>query len=101
SVPIDMLQAAEDCRNRCQAILEQFRIEVEHSIAPDYLYHYTDETGLRGIVLGQNLWLSDIFSMNDPSEIHHAVGHAKKGLAQVAICGHRAAKVFAQQFDRI
>ncbi len=35
------------------------------------LYHYTDDAGLRGIIESGKLWLTDIFNLNDPSELQH------------------------------
>ncbi len=38
---------------------------------PDYLYHYTTAEGLKGIVENREIWASDIFSLNDSSEVYH------------------------------
>ena len=38
---------------------------------PEYLYHYTTAEGLKGIVEDCAIWASDIFSLNDASEIYH------------------------------
>jgi hypothetical protein len=35
------------------------------------LYHYTDMGGLLGIVNNQEIWLTSIFHLNDPSELGH------------------------------
>lgn len=49
---------------------------------PDYLYHYTSQTGLLGI-LGINnskpsLWMTDILYLNDSSEYIHTLDLVKK-----------------------
>lgn len=36
-----------------------------------YLYHYTTPEGLKGIVETQQLWVSNIFSLNDWTEFQH------------------------------
>jgi len=36
---------------------------------PPIIYHYTNDVGLRGIWITVNSGLSDIFSLNDPSEL--------------------------------
>lgn len=36
---------------------------------PEKIYHYTDGNGLKGILESGTFWLTDIFCLNDPSEI--------------------------------
>jgi hypothetical protein len=43
---------------------------------PALIYHYTDEAGLKGILQSGTLWITNIFSLNDPSEMRHGVSHA-------------------------
>jgi len=68
--------------------------------APEILYHYTDGPGLKGILENRTLWLTDIFSMNDPSEIRHGVEIARKQLAEVFKngLGEEKAKALATPF---
>ncbi len=40
---------------------------------PDIIYHYTNYEGLRGILEKQDLWVSNIFRMNDPSELTYGL----------------------------
>ncbi len=40
--------------------------------APDQLFHYCSADGLYGIVTGRSVWLSDILTLNDASEMVHA-----------------------------
>jgi hypothetical protein len=40
------------------------------------IYHYTDDKGLEGIIKTKTIWLTDIFKLNDPSEIKHGLNHA-------------------------
>lgn len=44
------------------------------SSPPRYLYHYTDTTGLVGIVSGQQLWMSNAEFLNDSAEIRYGAG---------------------------
>ena len=48
----------------------------------EHLYHYTTAEGLKGIVEKCEIWASDIFSLNDKSEIYHGrdmlLDHLKK-----------------------
>jgi hypothetical protein len=53
--------------------------------APASIYHYTNDAGLKGILESGTLWLSDISSLNDPSELNHgfeiAIGELKRMVA--------------------
>jgi|GEM_PF-7001298 len=40
---------------------------------PYKLYHYTNAQGLLGILKSRKIWQSDIFSLNDPSELKHGL----------------------------
>lgn len=40
---------------------------------PATLYHYTDASGFKGILESGTLWFTDIFSLNDTSELKHGV----------------------------
>ncbi len=44
----------------------------------DYLYHYTTVDALLGIVKKQELWLNNIFYLNDTAEFHLAVTLARE-----------------------
>jgi Protein of unknown function (DUF2971) len=68
---------------------------------PPVIYHYTNDAGLRGILESGKLWLTDIFNLNDPSELTHGFSHAVSILSKKAADGHRSTKVFAQAFEKI
>jgi hypothetical protein len=36
---------------------------------PHIIYHYTGDVGLRGILETGQLWLTDVYGLNDPSEL--------------------------------
>jgi len=40
---------------------------------PKYLYHYTSQTGLLGILQTKKLWMTDILYLNDSSEYTHTL----------------------------
>lgn len=48
-------------------------------------YHYTSEAGLYGILKSGTLWLTDTFSLNDPSELRHGIGLAIKAFDSIGI----------------
>jgi hypothetical protein len=39
----------------------------------DTIYHYTDESGLLGILNEKKIWLTDVDFQNDPNEISHGI----------------------------
>lgn len=53
------------------------------------LYHYTDLTGLRGILCGRSLWLTHAFALNDPGELDYGVQLAAGEIGEVQ--GRKAA----------
>ena len=67
---------------------------------PPIIYHYTNDAGLRGILESGKLWLTDIFNLNDPSELSHGFSHAVSILSNKAADGHRWTKLFAQAFEK-
>ena len=88
-------------RNSSEAIMEQFKRPWASAPAPNLIYHYTNDAGLRGILESGKIWLNDLFEMNDPSELRHGVEHAielTKAMAQ-----NRSAEMrfFADHFDGI
>jgi hypothetical protein len=67
---------------------------------PPAIYHYTNDVGLRGILESGKLWLTDIFNLNDPSELSHGFSHAVSILSNKAAVGHPWTKMFAQAFEK-
>jgi hypothetical protein len=51
---------------------------------PSIIYHYTDGAGLRGILETGKIWCTDIFNLNDTSEIRHGVAYACKLLRGIS-----------------
>jgi hypothetical protein len=45
---------------------------------PDVLYHYTDATGLLGILATKELWATNIYYLNDSSELHYGLDLIKR-----------------------
>jgi len=54
-------------------ILQAFINTIEDKKPPPTLYHYTNDAGLAGIIESGQLWFSDIFALNDPSELRHGL----------------------------
>src|SRR6516162_9205033 len=65
--------------------LEKFKSEAKQIIAsfveklkepPPIIYHYTSDVGLKGILDTGEVWPTDIFNLNDPSELRHGLSQA-------------------------
>lgn len=48
-------------------------------------YHYTDATGLMGIVTAKRFWATNSAFLNDPTEQSHALNIARERLAKPTI----------------
>src|ERR1035437_8040735 len=49
-------------------------------ITPKYLYHYTSQKGLFGILQTNKLWMTNILYLNDSSEFTHTLDLVKSEL---------------------
>ena len=69
-IPPDMQAALDALAKDSQQIVDNFLRQLdEESPVPEIIYHYTNAAGLKGILESGILWLSDLTSLNDPSEI--------------------------------
>lgn len=68
-----MLEALKRFDNKSEQILNKFLEDVQAVPPPPIIYHYTNDVGLRGIIESGNLWFTDIFSLNDPTELKHGI----------------------------
>lgn len=59
-------------------IVNDWLSELERCHVPKHIYHYTNDKGLIGILKSGKFWLTDIFSLNDPSELRHGISLATK-----------------------
>jgi len=71
TVPFSIQQAISQFASETDKIIKSLRDDLGAGPTPTVVYHYTDSSGLRGIIETGRLWLSDVFSMNDPSELNH------------------------------
>lgn len=97
-LPQEMQDALANFDATSGAFLNSFLATVEERKPPDIIYHYTNDVGLRGILESGQIWLSDIFYLNDPSELRHGVSLAVDILTRKAESGPPESKVFAQDF---
>lgn len=93
-IPNDMVAAVQDAHGRFTGALQGL---IRDQATPESLYHYTDSMGLFGILESGTIRLTNLFGLNDPSELLHGVTYACEILNAEAKAGHQAAKVFAQR----
>ena len=79
SLPPDMKCALETFQRETAEIVDSIPKELKHD-PPSDIYHYTTDMGLYGILESGRLWLTDVFALNDPSELHHGLALAADAL---------------------
>lgn len=97
-IPQEMQAALATFATTSESFLDNFLASVAERKAPGIIYHYTNDIGLRGILETGQIWLSDIFNLNDPSELRHGVSLAVDILARKAESGPPESKKFARHF---
>lgn len=68
---------------------------------PTNIYHYTNDIGLAGILSSGTLRFTDLFSVNDPSEIKHGFSHAIEILKNLSDKGTTLEKAFCSRFFKL
>jgi Protein of unknown function (DUF2971) len=101
AVPRDMMDALAKFGHEAEEIVDAFLTRLEAAPPPPILYHYTNDVGLRGILESGKLWLTDILSLNDPSELSHGLSHAVTILSGKAGNGPPESKLFAADFEEM
>jgi hypothetical protein len=76
TVPPDMRDTLANPGREAEKIVDAFLITLEAAPPPPILYHYTNDVCLKGILESDKLWLTDILSLIDPSELSHGLSHA-------------------------
>lgn len=95
-IPPDMLDAVKVFNCDAEQIVARFLSTLQSCPLPATIYHYTNDVGLKGILDTGRLWLTDIFDLNDPSELHHGLSHALTILTDKAAVGPPESKIFAK-----
>ena len=70
-LPTEMQKAIEDFNRKTSALLDSFKQQVMSKPTPSTIFQYNNDVGLRGIIESGTLRLTDIFYLNDPSELRH------------------------------
>ena len=98
-VPPELRAEVEKFDAAAEEIVEAIGRALNAQEPPPIIFHYTDDAGLRGIIESGKFWLTDIFNLNDPSELLHGFSHAIAILNHKASAGQPATKRFAQGFE--
>lgn len=59
-------------------VVNKFAQNIEKTPPPTMIYHYTDDRGLAGILESGRIRLTEIFGLNDPTELRHGLSPALK-----------------------
>jgi len=98
-VPADMVAALEAFDQNAEKIIASFVGPLDSEPPPPIIYHYTNDVGLRGILETGKIWLTDIFNLNDPSELSHGFSHIVEILKGMAASGPPEVNIFAQDTE--
>jgi hypothetical protein len=83
AIPRVLLDGLAQFERQMDTLIEDFVSEIS-ATAPALIYHYTDDGGLRGILESGNLRFTDVFNLNDPSELRYGVEPALEAISEEA-----------------
>jgi hypothetical protein len=99
-LPPEVQKSLDLLDTELEAIGSEYPSQLQGTPIPPVIHHYTDDNGLRGILKSGKLWLTDVFYLNDPSELRYGVGIAVETLARAAAGGPLEQQIFAQDFRK-
>src|SRR5260370_1887041 len=97
-LPADLKEALDKFHGEAEHIVKSFVATLEALPPPPIVFHYTSDVGLRGILESGRVWLTDIFNLNDPSELRHGLSRVVSILKARAANGPPESKAFAEYF---
>jgi len=97
-IPLDLRSELQKFDQAAAQLIASFFKTIEVPWPPT-IYHYTNDIGLRGILETGKLWLTDMFNLNDPSELSHSLSHIVDTLNSKAATGLPESKIFSQAFE--
>lgn len=98
-IPDALIKALDQFKNKAKEIRKLLHEEVKKTTQPSHIYHYTNDAGLKGIIENGTLWFSDIFSLNDPSELSHSYNNMLDIMAAKKCDDAPELKSFAEMFE--
>jgi hypothetical protein len=69
----EIRKAIDQFSGDIEEITSSYAREVDNVPPPPMIYHYTNDVGLRGILETGQLWFTNIFHLNDPTELKHGI----------------------------
>jgi len=99
ALPPEAAEQISALSDRLDELTDQLAARAAEFAVPATLFHYTKPAGLKGIIESGRLRLSDIFGLNDPSEMRHGVQYALNTLQRAAANGHKGAQLFVLRFS--
>lgn len=100
-LPPELRLQIDECSAKAEAVVTRFAAQLESTPAPEIIYHYTNDAGLRGILESGKLFFTDVFNLNDPTEIRHGIKPAIDILAEHARTGPQELKPFSELFSQL
>ncbi len=101
SLPGELQSVLEDHKKVTEAICNSISDDLASMPTPSIIYHYTDDHGLKGILETGRLWFTDLFNLNDPSELNHGIRLALDVLKSAADTGPPEVKLFYDHFTQV
>lgn len=77
-----------------EAHVDDYGRKLGAMLPPDKIYHYTNDAGLRGILETGKIWFTDIFNLNDPSELRYGMSPAIEMMETAGAVGSPATRQF-------
>jgi hypothetical protein len=99
-LPADLRAKIDELDHDLEEIAAEHPKTLETEEPPVTIYHYTNDKALKGIIGKGRLWCSDIFYLNDLSELKYAVSLATEILDQHTLGGSEDDRRFANYFRR-
>lgn len=97
-LPIELRKVLKSHRSKLNGITSALEKRLRNAPIPKTIYHYTNDRGLQGILETGTLWFTDIYSMNDPSELRHGINHALEVAKSKAATGSKIDRFFLEPF---
>lgn len=97
-LPANLQTVLEDYDRRADEICNKFAGALSKIQVPSRIYHYTDDRGLKGILETGQLWFTDVFRLNDPSEVSHGIDQALSILESDADKAGDDGRLFRKRF---
>lgn len=99
-LPYDLAKLHDEFDEVAKGVTDPFLNKVNAVPLPDFVYHYTTDVGLKGILGSGKLWFTDVFELNDPSELAHGFSKAVDQVRSRASGRGRSVEFFSSVFAK-